>query len=81
MPRPESYQEMDAYLNSLSAWMWKGILFSYNTGAVSYPMKTVVAYLRRYCAADLVLWKDEELLGYLSARNLQTDFTPTQERM
>jgi hypothetical protein len=74
--KPESYEELDAYLNGLSGYAWKGILNCKFMGGD----ERVIRYLRRECGRDLALWSDEELDEYLVLRDLEEDFPGVKER-
>lgn len=51
---PEGYDELETYLNLLSAWLWKKILRAKDK-------KEVIQILRDNCGSDLHLWTDVEL--------------------
>ncbi len=74
--RPESYDELDAYLNTLSHAAWKGVLNAKHIGGD----ERVLNYLRRECGSDLDLWTDADLLEYLIARDLSENFEPVEAR-
>ena len=74
--RPESYEELDTYLNVLTAATWKGLLRAHHIGGD----ERALVYLRRACGPELGLWDDGELAEYLVARDLEADFEPVGSR-
>jgi hypothetical protein len=76
MNRPEGYNELSVFLDTLTAQAWKGILSANRLGG----NKVVIQFLRKECNDSLALWNDEELTDYLSSVSLTADFNSVDER-
>lgn len=73
---PDSYDDLDAYLNDLDAATWFAVLRCNRIGGIAFTIR----YLRSIDSI-LVLWTNNELIEYFSGRDLEEDYTPTDERL
>lgn len=73
--QPQTYTDMDGWLNSLPAHSWLGLLGAYASGGFD----NVILYLKKIYAFNLDKWRNKDLRHFFNSRNIN-DFKSRWER-